>query len=148
MVLKNKIVVRCLDGRVLKGYTLDFVPSKDVFHLMDADDESKVSAISAKGLKALFFVKTFEGNKSRKPDPSMLGGRAGGLWLKVTFVDGEVIEGTTNAYVPGRKGFFLVPADRGDNNERAYIFADATRKIEVLPAASAVGLTANHAYRR
>jgi hypothetical protein len=147
MAFKNKIVVRCLDGRVLKGFTFDFVPSKDAFHLVDAQDERKVTAISTKELKAVFFVKTFEGNKNRKSDRALLGGRAGGHWLKVTFLDGEVLQGTTNAYVPGRKGFFLVPADEGDNNERAYVFTDATRKIEVLPAASAAGLTAARAHR-
>jgi hypothetical protein len=147
MALKNKIVVRCLDGRLLKGFTLDFLPTKEVFHLVDSQDERKVTAISTKELKAVFFVKTFEGNKTRQPRPPLLGGRAGGHWLKVTFLDGEVLEGTTNAYVPGRKAFFLVPADERDNNERAYVFTEATRKIEVLPAASAAGLTAVRVHR-
>ena len=147
MALKNKIVVRCLDGRVLKGFTFDFVPNKETFHLVDFRDERKVTEVPTRELKAVFFVKTFEGDKDRRSGPALLGGRAGGLWLKVTFVDGEVLEGTTNAYVPGRKGFFLVPADEGDNNERAYVFTEATRKIETLPAASAAGLTAARFHR-
>jgi hypothetical protein len=141
MAFKNRVVVRCLDGRVLKGFTFDFLPNKESFHLVDAEDERKVVSIYAKELKAVFFVKTFAGNKDRGPG-SLLGGRAGGHWLKVTFLDGEVLEGTTNAYTPGRKGFFIVPADEGDNNERAYVFTDAARKIEMIPSSSAQGLAA------
>jgi len=134
MAFKNKVVVHWLDGRIAKGFTLDFVPGKDGFHLADAEDERKVVEVRAMDLKAVFFVRSFEGNKDRNasvPDPW---DRAGGQRLKVTFLDGEVVHGTTTAYTPGRKGFFIVPADQGDNNERAYVFTDATRKVEIIPA--------------
>ena len=55
-----KVVVRYTSGRVLKGYTQDFFPNKDRFHLFLADkpDASGVE-VSLKDLKAIFLVKCF-----------------------------------------------------------------------------------------
>lgn len=130
-MLKNRVVVRYRDGRKLKGFTWDFLPTKDVFHVADEKDEKKISEISTRDLKAVFFVKTFEGDKNRQPGYSLESFRKiPGLKLKVTFFDGEVLYGTTNAYAPGRKAFFLLPADKSGNNDRVYVFAEATSGIE------------------
>jgi hypothetical protein len=39
--------------------------------------------------------------------------------------------GTTHGYQPGRKGFFLFPADETSNNVRVYIYEDSTESVEV-----------------
>ena len=36
MTSKTKVVVRCQDGRLVKGYTFDFNPAKEAFHVIDA----------------------------------------------------------------------------------------------------------------
>lgn len=129
----NKVVVHFLDGRVSKGVTLDFVPNKESFHLSDATDERKVAKIATKELKAVFFVKTFAGDPAYAavaPSGDLI--KAPGRKLRVTFLDGEVVHGTAAAYTPGREGFFLIPADPRDNNERIYVFAHATRGVETL----------------
>ena len=36
------VLVRCRDGRMFKGYTLDFVPGKDSMHVTDPDGEELV----------------------------------------------------------------------------------------------------------
>ena len=33
-MIQNKIVVRYQDGRMSKGYTSNFMPNKDIFHLL------------------------------------------------------------------------------------------------------------------
>jgi hypothetical protein len=130
-MLKNRVVVRYRDGRRLKGFTWDFLPTKEIFHVADEKDEKKISEISIRDLKAVFFVKTFEGNRERQPGYTLEDFRkVAGLKLKVTFLDGEVLYGTTNAYAPGRKAFFLLPADKTGNNDRVYVFAEATQGIE------------------
>jgi hypothetical protein len=136
MGFKNRVVVRYTDGRVSKGFTFDFLPNKESFHLVDAEDERKVIAVYAQELKAVFFVKSFTGNKAHRSGPPLRWGRGGGQRLKVTFRDGEVVYGATTAYTPGRRGFFIVPADEGENNERAYVFADSTQSVEVLAPAT------------
>ncbi len=132
MAIKNKIVVRFRDRRILKGYTLDFTPNKAVFHVIDPGDDTKVTEVCDSDSKAIFYVKTFEGTPGRPSPPdfseeSLKG--IPGLKLKVTFDDGGVMCGTTNGYTPGRKGFFVFPADKTSNNERAYIFAASTQSV-------------------
>jgi len=136
MAFKNRVVVRYADGRLAKGFTFDFLPNKDGFHLVDAEDERKVTAVAASELKAIFFVKSFAGSKAHRSGPPPRWGKAGGQRLKVTFRDGEVVYGTTTAYTPGRRGFFIVPADDTQNNERAYVFTDATLSVEVVAMAA------------
>lgn len=138
MHLKNRVVVRYRDGGKLKGFTWDFVPHKEIFHLSDSEDERKISEVAVRDLKAIFFVRTFAGNRLHKPDYTLEAfARVPGLKLKVVFEDGEVLYGTTNAYSAGRKGFFLMPADRRGNNERVYVFSDATKSVEPVQPAPA-----------
>ena len=131
----NKVVVRFADGRILNGFTNDFTPAKDHFHITLAETPpgSKPLDVQTKDLKALFFVKDFAGNPGydeRKDfDPSRpLGGRK----IRVLFKDGEEIIGTTQGYQPGRPGFFLVPADPNSNNERCYVVSGATQEIAFI----------------
>ncbi len=131
----NRVVVRYLDGRVLKGVTFDFLPNKGRFHVAHAKDAKKVSAISTSDLKAIFFVRSFEGRGEREHGkvPEQFAA-APGRKLRITFLDGEVVHGSTHAYTPGREGFFIVPADPEDNNERAYVFTHATKEIRLVPS--------------
>ena len=62
----NRLVARFCDGRVVKGTTLDFAPTKERFHMTVATppDETTVT-IRTEELKALFFVKDFAGDPAR-----------------------------------------------------------------------------------
>jgi hypothetical protein len=137
--VKNRVVVRYLDGRVIKGYTWDFLPTKEIFHLADVADERRVTEISVDELKAVFFVRSFAGDpKHRDPYAPDSFREVPGLKIRVTFGDGEVVCGTTNAYAPGRKGFFLLPADTAGNNERVFVLT-ATARVETVQEARVGG---------
>ncbi len=138
MAFKNRIVARYLDGRVMKGFTFDFLPNKEKFHLVDSENERKVTAVEIKDLKAVFFVKSFAGNRERKERVPEGWGRGGGQRLKITFVDGEIMYGTATVYAPGRMGFFVIPADEGGNNERVFVYAAATRSVEYAAVGAVV----------
>ncbi len=131
----NRIVARFADGRMIKGVTVDFVPTKDEFHVNDrsAPVGSKPVAIKTKELKALFFVKDYAGDPRhrdlKKFDPAR---PSVGRRIKAMFEDGEELVGTTQGYQRGRPGFFMVPADPDSNNERCYVVAAATRQIAFL----------------
>ena len=131
----NKIVARYVDGRTIKGTTVDFFPTKDFFHvtLADASNGAKPVEVYTRELKALFFVRDFVGDPTHTTrnefDPSR---PALGRRIKVVFKDGEVLVGTTTGYQPGRPGFFLMPADGGANTERCYIVAAATSEVGFL----------------
>ena len=73
------------------------------------------------------------GAPSHTRTPAPWGRRApAGLKIKVVFLDGETVVGTTQGYQPSRPGFFMVPADPDDNNERCYIVAAAAQSVTLL----------------
>jgi len=134
-MVQNKIVVRYLKGDLIKGFTADFMPNKEVFHLTpgDAPPGSPPLTVNIKDCKALFFVKDFEGdakyNDRKEFDPARnLGGRK----IRVVFKDNEVMVGTTQGYQPGRPGFFVFPADPKSNIDRSFIVSAATKEVSFI----------------
>ena len=125
----NKVVAKCKDNTLRKGTTRDFFPNKTHFHLEETN--GNILEISIEDLKAVFFVKDFEGNKAHQDsyDDNIAGG---GKKIRVKFFDGESVVGYTLGYSPNRQGFFMTPADLQGNNERIFVVKSATEKIEFL----------------
>ena len=124
------VVAHFLDGRVLKGMTHDFAPGKPSFHLFPAHGApSRGVTVAVDQLKAVYFVRTFDGNH----DTFRLE-RGQGKKVLVTFTDGEVLAGFTSGYTPGKSAYFVIPADPSSNNERIYVLNAAVRKVEWPPA--------------
>ncbi|HVF62253.1 MAG TPA: hypothetical protein VNJ70_20775 [Thermoanaerobaculia bacterium] len=129
----NRVVAHFQDGRLLKGFTYDFLPGKDVFHLADPAPGARPEKVPVAELKAIFFVKTFDGDPQRpKVNDPAAAAPAPGRRIRIVFKDGEVLVGTTQGYDPARPGFFVVPIDRGSNNERCFVVAAATREVGFL----------------
>lgn len=125
----NKVVIKFKDGSVRKGRTNNFFPNKASFHLQALDGGGVEVALE--DLKAVFFVKDFDGSKEhRKEYTDRVPG--GGRKLRVTFRDGESMIGFTTGYSPERAGFYLVPADLKGNNERIFVVKSATQRVEPL----------------
>ena len=60
---ENKIVVHYLGGKLTKGYTFDFNQNRETFHVVASQDQvEEATIVNHDDLKALFFVKTLEGN--------------------------------------------------------------------------------------
>lgn len=130
--MQNKVVVRYLDGRVLKGFTSNFMPNKDSFHLTPSDEKlgAQIHAVHIKECKAVFFVRDFVGKSQYQDRKEFQADKtAGGRKIKVVFKDKEVLVGTTQGYQPGRPGFFLFPADPESNNDRCFVVSAATQAI-------------------
>ncbi|MEO0190109.1 MAG: hypothetical protein ABIL70_09825 [candidate division WOR-3 bacterium] len=134
----NRVVLHYKNGNVVKGMTHDFVPEKPKFHLVHQD--GNIEEIQTELLKAVFFVKTYEGNKDyqevkgfSKIDPVTFRG----MKIKVTFTDNEVIYGATLGYNKTRKGFFIFPADPDSNNLRIYVVASAVKEVKLGSQAEA-----------
>jgi len=125
-MLTNKVVVRFKDGMIIKGSTSNFFPNKASFHVNHLD--GKIDEIDIETLKAVFFVKDFEGNKDyqKKYEDTI---HAAGRKIKVEFTDGESITGYALGYSPDRHGFFITPADLSSNNERIFVVKSATINI-------------------
>lgn len=138
---RNKVVAHFVDGRLLKGYTHDFTPIRDTFHLTSQleEDFGTTYEVNVTELKAIFFVRTFKGNvgyKEKKRYEDVDSSRLRGMRIRVEFVDGEVIRGISLGYSKTKKGFFVVPVDPMSNNERVYVVAASVRDVKIAAAAS------------
>ncbi|HEY7478901.1 MAG TPA: hypothetical protein VH680_00160 [Gemmatimonadales bacterium] len=120
--MANEVVARYLDGRIVKGISLDVDPSRPVCHIRPLGQPTLEVKLS--DLKALFFVKDLVGNSGRtdllklEPDD----GRARGSYpIELEFADGERLVGLTVRYPPVRPFFFVLPADARSNNVRVLV---------------------------
>jgi hypothetical protein len=83
-----------------------------------------VEVISAKDIKAVFYVNSFEGDSDHKE--LNFHSRAPivhGIWVRLQFLDGEVMEGiiyNSIRYLVD-PGFFLLPTDPDSNNRLVYV---------------------------
>ncbi len=132
--MPNKVVVHYLDGNVERGYTTDFQPNKEIFHLIVEDNGEKSLPVKIINLKAVFFVKNLKGlNKTRvkakKSFEEIKDKKSIGRKVKVEFTDGEVLFGLTLGYSANRRGFFFTPIDPESNNERIFAIINAVKDI-------------------
>jgi hypothetical protein len=131
----SKIVVRYLNGKILKGTTQNFFPNKPTFHVLPLDPQKskELMEISLSDLKAVFFVRDFLGNKLYRERKRLAPGeKPQGRLIEVTCKDGEVIVGSTTGYDPKRSGFILFPVDPKGNNIKIYILSNAVSKVRTL----------------
>jgi hypothetical protein len=131
---KVKVVVRFSGGRIIKGFTQDFFPTKNFFHLTPADDPSGTPVeVSIGDLKAIFIVQDFSGSPMYQERKKYEAGETpSGQKVELTFIDGEVLIGSTLGYDPKRQGFFVLPADPKSNNLRVYVVSSFVEKVRPL----------------
>lgn len=129
--MANQVVAHFLDGRILKGISLDVVSGKPDCHIR-TPDEGMVE-VRLDDLKALYFVKSLEGNPERdyaqepaEGDPRLAGSRR----VTLTFKDGERLEALCNRYPPLGRHFFVLPVDGEGNTIRMLVNREAVAEME------------------
>jgi hypothetical protein len=127
----QKVVARFRDGRLVRGYTADFHPSKPQLHLSAEPHSSDTLFLQLSQLKALFFVRDFNGDQMRV-DRQEFGSAPQGRKVIVTFHDGETLIGSTLGYRGEGEGFFVQPADPRSNNLRVFVAPGATQQVRFL----------------
>ncbi len=126
--LWEAVVVRYVDGRLLKGYGRNFFPGHGHLQVWPEPDAPQGTAITVplRHLKAVFFVHNLTGAPSNiDPTPT-----ARGRKIIVTFLDDEVLDGTTLNYATEGPGFFVSPADERGNNVRIFVVNGAVRHVQ------------------
>jgi hypothetical protein len=98
-------------------------------------ESTEVEEVPTKDAKAVFFVKTFDGDLRHRAlhfhEHSPI---VPGLWVRVYFYDGEMIEGiisNTRDFVL-EAGFFLIPTDPNGNNRLVYVLKGGLKDFHVL----------------
>lgn len=94
-----------------------------------------VEDVPTKDAKAVFFVKTFNGDlRHQALHFHQHAPVVPGLWVRVYFFDGEMIEGiisNTRDFVL-ENGFFLRPTDPNGNNRLVYVLKGGLKDFHVL----------------
>ncbi|MGH7856062.1 MAG: DUF6982 domain-containing protein [Candidatus Binatia bacterium] len=125
------VVAGYRDGRRVKGVTLDFLPTREAFHVQI--EEGDVIEILVRELKSVFFVRDLVGDANhRSRNEFDLSATMSGRKIRVVYYDGEELVGTTQGYSAERSGFFVVPADKKSNNQRIFVVAAAATQIHML----------------
>jgi hypothetical protein len=139
---QKKVVIRTFAGVLMWGYLPqgDFL-SENGIDLMGVD--GRISSHDINIIKTISYVRDF--NLDDTVDPERTGRRSflarprgDGLWLKLTFRDGDVLEGLANFDITFTdslledRGIFLTPPDARANTQRIFIPRAALRSLEVL----------------
>ena len=140
----QKAVLRFNNGTTLKGYIRDFNPIHDKVNLEEAKTGSTLS-VKVDELKAIFFIKSFEGDSSHKEKKLYGTSKTKGHRLYIKFNDGESLVGFLEGDVPWErgfflskhdkdlKGFFILPVDLDSNNLKVFVIASSVKDVTVVP---------------
>jgi hypothetical protein len=129
---ENRVVVRFLDGLTLRGTTIDFSPARRLFHV---SDNGVTYEVDLEKLKALFFVRAFDGNAAYNEKKGFFARQNHGKKCMVEFKDGEVLFGYTLSYTSQGLGFFVFPGDPGSNNEKVFVVHSSTASVKLTALA-------------
>ncbi len=144
VVGSERSVVRLNDGGLLKGYLKDFSPERETVVLEDAET-GRVHAFRTGEVKAVFFVRTFEGDYDYKEKKSYGMRKPSGHRVFVKFKDGERLMGFVDGKVPWEKGFFLskkksedkgfflLPVDEDTNSIKVFVVSSSVDDVTVVP---------------
>lgn len=126
----NQVVARFIDGRLIKGTSLDVDPAKPACHIRTP--EGAVYTVELSEIKALFFVKSLAGDAKHdeatqlQPEDRR---QFGSALIELTFQDGERMVGLTNRATPKGNFFYVLPVDPRSNNIRVLVNRAALKSI-------------------
>lgn len=140
----DKAVLRFNDGKILKGYVRDFTPDEGMVKLLEAETGT-VLTFDIHRLKAIFFVKSFEGDRQHREKKSYGISKLKGHRIFIKFKDKEDMVGFLEGHFPWKKGFFLskqedtvkgffiLPVDEDSNNVKVFVVSSSVIDVTVIP---------------
>lgn len=130
--MQNDVVAHYLNGDIVKGVSMDVAPGKTFCHIRTDEGISKVEF---EDLKALYFVKSLEGDPERsdvdevqEDDIRLRGSRL----LEILFKDDERLVVMCNSFPPKTERFFVLPVDMDSNNNRILVNRSAVVSIKEI----------------
>ena len=140
----EKTVTRLNNGDLLKGYMKNFSPDRNELTVEEEGSDNQ-RQVKIGDVKAVFFVKSFEGDHAYKERKSYSLTKTKGQRVFVKFRDGEGLVGFLEGDVPWQrgfflskqdsdlKGFFLLPVDEDTNNIRVFVVSSSVDAVTVVP---------------
>ena len=139
----NRVVIRVLDGRTVKGYLKEFSETSETVTMKEYES-GKTVTIPVSSLKAIFFVKSFEGKPDYREKKRYSTKSRKGKRVYVKFKDSETLLGYLEGDIPWekgffissrsdeKKGFFMIPADEESNNIKIFVIASSVSDVTLI----------------
>lgn len=139
----EKVVARFRDGKAVKGYVRDFSIESDTITL-DDQTTHETHRVPIDELKAVFFVKSFEGISEHIERKAFGTRKPVGRKVFVKFSDKESLVGFIEGDIPWdkgfslaklgekAKGFFLTPVDGDCNNAKVFVVGSAIQDVTIM----------------
>jgi hypothetical protein len=144
MGTEERVAARFNNGKVLKGYVKDFTADSDMVFLDEAGSGMN-HIIPINELKALFFIRTFEGDSKYREKKAFGVRPSRGRKVFVKFKDKESLIGFIDGDVPFQRGFtltrpggtedtgfFLSPSDSDSNNIKVFVVGSAIENVTIM----------------
>ena len=138
----RKVILRFIDGKMLKGFIRDLKISDEYLYL--EDESANRHKVRLKELKAIFYVKRFEGIRSHQDKKVFPENRPGVKRIFVKFKDGETVMGNMEGETPWQRGAFretmkeraftIVPVDEDGNNIQIVVVTTAVQDVAMIGA--------------
>jgi hypothetical protein len=129
----KKVIVRKADRDSLNGYVAAAHFVRDgKFELLNTS--GNVVAIELTDIKCVFFVRDFGDSESLSRKTFTTRPRSEGLWVRIKFKDGEVLEGLmpNDLSLTTAEGFLINPPDLRSNVQRLFVPRTALESLTVL----------------
>ncbi len=139
---RKKVIVRRFSGDTLPGYLppANFVRDNSI-ELLDLS--GRILPLPIPDIKHICFVRDYNLSDTQNPErltrrTFLARPRTEGLWLRLTFRSGDLLEGlapTDRSYLDGLvddAGIFLTPPDTRSNTQRIYVPRAALTDVHFL----------------
>ncbi|MEO8098656.1 MAG: hypothetical protein ABI811_13215 [Acidobacteriota bacterium] len=130
----KKVLVARFDKAALEGFVqLPEGLTPEGLDLLSPD--GNLSRVPLAEVRAVCFVRDFENGESwQKHKTYQSRPKSAGLWVRIRFRDGEVLEGVmpNNLLRNEPNGFSFVPPDPTFQNQRIFVPREAVTSLEVL----------------
>ena len=129
----KKVIVRKIDRDTVNGYVspAHFVHQGKLELL---NTTGNVVGIDLAVIKCVFFVRDFAETDSLSRKTFTTRPRAEGLWVRIKFKDGEILEGLmpNDLSLTTAEGFLINPPDLRSNVQRMFVPRSALESLNVL----------------
>jgi hypothetical protein len=129
----KKVIVRKMDRDSLTGYVsgAKFV-SEGRLELLT--QSGKVIYIDLREVKGVYFVRDFADTEALGRKTFTTRPRTEGLWVRIEFVDNDVLEGLmpNDLTLLTGEGYLLIPPDTRSNTQRIFVPRSALSSLIVL----------------
>ncbi|HJW99486.1 MAG TPA: hypothetical protein VJ453_04970 [Terriglobales bacterium] len=129
----KKVIVRKMDRDSLTGYVAGskFVVDGKLELLTQS---GKVIFIDLREVKGVYFVRDFNDTESLGRKTFTTRPRSEGLWVRIEFVDNDVLEGLmpNDLTLLDGEGYLIIPPDIRSNTQRIFVPRSALSSLTVL----------------